>query len=764
MIFAVNSFLRVYHIASEEDYEQVVASDLNEIHIVLKSIQKHDLPDVTDLDWELLDLENPRTKVKISDTLLEVNRLLFYDGHIYGEPENYEKFTQQVKETINNIKYNTWAYIENVDEKAEEYLDEFNKMIKPYGWLAKYYQKDTRIVIYGPKVESECVEVVESIVNTRQLKKDANYELEEEDKVPSIDTMTKTKSGCPLTTKTHIIMQIRPNVINFYMAPFYFIRFVGAVEKDQNFRLPEAKYHKVNDTIEIMKISKKFWLSIKSKSDKTDDLKYLNTCVKKLKSKLLEIIKDKSDSVKKASNEDSKVPQWYFIDETGIEWEYDELMNEAVEKHFQKFKSGAIHIDNISYSNGRQSYFVQFDKNNENKGVQTNMKTQKSRDVVRRMVKPRVLASILNYESKELKIKPLKDTIKNYPSSWKNIDNLSYQTSKYNTVAIDLMSDEAVDIKLRMKQSIDDIVIHQIERVQNIVSYQKYITEKQLLKNKYLHTEFEESKDDKLIGKDNKFEKLLFHGTRKTDPLELLRSDEGFDMRFSNPGLWGTGVYFADKAKYSDKYAYCDPSDGNGEIRQMFIARVLVGISYYSENNNSLKMPPYNEVTEERYDSINGKSADTGIYIVYDNGKSYPEYLVKYSKKFGSSKQSSTAPPPFAFKHLQSSSINNNPFGKVQNNPFGASSSSSVFQPNQSNSNSSSSQFYTQNSNPFTNSPFSSSSSQNSVFGQKQVPQATGSSIFSTTKNNPFQSKIAIRLSNIKFYWSYYYNDLYALE
>ena len=44
-------------------------------------------------------------------------------------------------------------------------------------------------------------------------------------------------------------------------------------------------------------------------------------------------------------------------------------------------------------------------------------------------------------------------------------------------------------------------------------------------------------------------------------------------------------------------------------------------------------MPPIDKVTEERYDSVYGQLGDTGIYIVYDNGKSYPEYLVKYSTK-----------------------------------------------------------------------------------------------------------------------------------
>ena len=77
----------------------------------------------------------------------------------------------------------------------------------------------------------------------------------------------------------------------------------------------------------------------------------------------------------------------------------------------------------------------------DNEGIQCNIKTKKCRKVIRKMIKPKGFVSVANYDSKELKIKPLKDTMKDYPSSWQNIDNLSYQTSKYNTVAIDLDSD-----------------------------------------------------------------------------------------------------------------------------------------------------------------------------------------------------------------------------------------------------------------------------------------------------------------------------------
>lgn len=96
----------------------------------------------------------------------------------------------------------------------------------------------------------------------------------------------------------------------------------------------------------------------------------------------------------------------------------------------------------------------------------------------------------------------------------------------------------------------------------------------------------------------------MFHGTRKTDPTEILKSDEGFDMRFSNAGMWGTGVYFADKASYSDIYASQDPNEAKYDIKQMFIAKVLVGNMYQTEPDKTLKVPPIDDETGERYDSV----------------------------------------------------------------------------------------------------------------------------------------------------------------
>jgi hypothetical protein len=59
----------------------------------------------------------------------------------------------------------------------------------------------------------------------------------------------------------------------------------------------------------------------------------------------------------------------------------------------------------------------------------------------------------------------------------------------------------------------------------------------------------------------NPKELFLYHGTSKTDPSFVYNCEEGFDLRFSNAGMWGTAVYFAANSNYSDTYAF---DMGNG--------------------------------------------------------------------------------------------------------------------------------------------------------------------------------------------------------
>jgi len=51
----------------------------------------------------------------------------------------------------------------------------------------------------------------------------------------------------------------------------------------------------------------------------------------------------------------------------------------------------------------------------------------------------------------------------------------------------------------------------------------------------------------------------MYHGTSKTPPEIIYSSEEGFDVSYSNIGMWGKANYFAKNASYSNAYAYSIP-------------------------------------------------------------------------------------------------------------------------------------------------------------------------------------------------------------
>ena len=118
--------------------------------------------------------------------------------------------------------------------------------------------------------------------------------------------------------------------------------------------------------------------------------------------------------------------------------------------------------------------------------------------------------------------------------------------------------------------------------------------------------------------------KHLFHGTNATDPRLIYESEYGLDARFSNPGAYGNGIYFSKSSAYSNKFAYRLP---NGDY-QMFMALVSVG-DIVTFDNGQYRIPPLKPGSMvERYDSIN--NGNEGHYIIYDNVKAYPGYLITY--------------------------------------------------------------------------------------------------------------------------------------
>jgi hypothetical protein len=105
----------------------------------------------------------------------------------------------------------------------------------------------------------------------------------------------------------------------------------------------------------------------------------------------------------------------------------------------------------------------------------------------------------------------------------------------------------------------------------------------------------------------------------------IAQSQEGFDMRFGNPGcMWGKAVYFAQNASYSTSYAF-----RGDNCRKFFLAEVLLG-EVVPLQQQSLIKPPNKPGTTIEYDSVRGHTGGSDVYMVYANQKCYPKYLITY--------------------------------------------------------------------------------------------------------------------------------------
>ena len=98
-------------------------------------------------------------------------------------------------------------------------------------------------------------------------------------------------------------------------------------------------------------------------------------------------------------------------------------------------------------------------------------------------------------------------------------------------------------------------------------------------------------------------------------------------VQHSSKGMWGFGLYFAEKASYSNSYS---KKLANGQ-RTFMLTKLLSGEeTHIMPNDNTLKFPP-NKPNGERFDTVTGDTGGSKVYIVYENMRAYPEYLVTYT-------------------------------------------------------------------------------------------------------------------------------------
>ena len=208
-----------------------------------------------------------------------------------------------------------------------------------------------------------------------------------------------------------------------------------------------------------------------------------------------------------------------------------------------------------------------------------------------------------------------------YPEEW---EEMGEATTKL--VPLSPGTDEWSHVSEAFQSTMPSSTIVQITRIQN-----RWLWEKYDFQRKRMH-----KKND---GDINELE--LFHGTSNNDPKLIYENEIGFDMRYSNSGMWGQANYFAEKASYSHGYAYVT-YDGYSRAgyREMFFAKVLTGDTYNCSSNSSLRKPPFKpagsaggslQFAQVQYDTVTGYTRGSQVYMTYDNDKAYPAYLIKYT-------------------------------------------------------------------------------------------------------------------------------------
>jgi len=79
--------------------------------------------------------------------------------------------------------------------------------------------------------------------------------------------------------------------------------------------------------------------------------------------------------------------------------------------------------------------------------------------------------------------------------------------------------------------------------------------------------------------------------------------------------VYGNGVYFSSRARYSHSYT---APDNRGE-RCMFFARVLIGYSTMGNTNMKVCPQDYHTTTDGEH-----------IYVTYHDTQAYGQYLIRY--------------------------------------------------------------------------------------------------------------------------------------
>lgn len=139
-------------------------------------------------------------------------------------------------------------------------------------------------------------------------------------------------------------------------------------------------------------------------------------------------------------------------------------------------------------------------------------------------------------------------------------------------------------------------------------------------------------------GRRKRNERLLFHGSKDVDKIQL----EGFDQRYAKTkGMFGAGLYFAEHSSKSNQYTFglgqgCKKhSDKSCYIceRKLIYAQVALG-KYFT----SREAMPEIAHAPPKFSSVVGRPESTENllypeYVIYNGDQAYPLFVITYKIK-----------------------------------------------------------------------------------------------------------------------------------
>ena len=200
------------------------------------------------------------------------------------------------------------------------------------------------------------------------------------------------------------------------------------------------------------------------------------------------------------------------------------------------------------------------------------------------------------------------------PSTWTNVTS----GGKCELVPIVKGNDEWTIVEKELMRTIPSASLYSLHRVQNYGIWDYFL--------------FQQARVGRLSANGDPNLTMVWHGTRGLDPVVICKDEaDGFMMQFSNKGSWGQGLYFAQNASYSDGYAHTHQSRHGHSLKTLIYVNLIVGDEIQQTADSSLRLCPPKEDGRGRYHTVTGHANGSKIYIVYENGRGYPSYLVTYA-------------------------------------------------------------------------------------------------------------------------------------